>query len=124
MSIMLNIENQTVNFRHFVLLSTKINVVYYTFENANSMTLISNGRVQVAPVASTARMDICKWLSSSEWYVPVQPYHSMTAYVITENEMEEFRQFLKEKEETVSKAGQIGKFNIYVSEYNYSNGAP
>lgn len=30
MSIMLNIENQTVNFRHFVLLSTKINVVYYT----------------------------------------------------------------------------------------------
>lgn len=29
MSIMLNIENQTVNFRHFVLLSTKINVVYY-----------------------------------------------------------------------------------------------
>lgn len=99
-------------------------MAYATFENANSMTLISNGRVQVAPVASTARMDICKWLSSSEWYVPVQPYHSMTAYVITENEMEEFRQFLKEKEETVSKAGQIGKFNIYVSEYNYSNGAP
>lgn len=31
MSIMLNIENQTVNFRHFVLLSTKINVVYYNF---------------------------------------------------------------------------------------------
>lgn len=31
MSIMLNIENQTVNFRHFVLLSTKINVVYYTY---------------------------------------------------------------------------------------------
>ena len=48
----------------------------------------------------------------------------MTDDVITENEMEEFRQFLKEKEETVSKAGQIGKFNIYVSEYNYSNGAP
>lgn len=36
---MLNIENQTVNFRHFVLLSTKINVVYYTnksFENGSA----------------------------------------------------------------------------------------
>ena len=44
MSIMLNIENQTVNFRHFVLLSTKINVVYYrtlddqTIEGINVLT--------------------------------------------------------------------------------------
>lgn len=98
-----------------------IRMAYATFENANSMTVIADGRVQVVPVASVDKMDICKWLSSSEWYVPAKPYHSTTAYVITESEMEEFEQFLEGKKETVSKAGQIGKFSIYVSEYNYSN---
>ena len=96
-------------------------MAYATFENANSMTVVSGGRVKVAPVASVAKMDICKWLSSSKWYVPTQPYHSRTAYVITESELTEFGQFLKGKEETVSKIGQIGKFSIYASEYNYSN---
>lgn len=96
-------------------------MAYATFENANSMTVIADGKVQVVPVASVDKMDICKWLSSSEWYVPAKPYHSTTAYVITESEMEEFEQFLEGKEETVSKVGQIGKFSIYVSEYNYSN---
>lgn len=43
MSIMLNIENQTVNFRHFVLLSTKINVVYYTFGDQVISDLNSDG---------------------------------------------------------------------------------
>lgn len=99
-------------------------MAYAAFENANSMTVIADGRVQVAPVASVAKMNICKWLSSSEWYVPAQPYHNTTAYVITESEMEEFEQFLEEKGETVKKAGQAGKFSIYVSEYNYSNTEP
>ena len=96
-------------------------LAYATFENANTMTIISNGRVRVAPVASIGRMDCCKWLSSQSWYPPYVAQEQTTAYIVTESQMPEFAFFLSEKEEQVKKVQQIGKFHIYVSDYNYVN---
>ncbi len=96
-------------------------LAYATFENANSMTVVSNGKVKVAPVASMERMDICKWLSSTKWYPPEISRDQVTAYLVTESEMPEFQLFLEGKDSLVEEAEQIGKFHIYVSDYNLVN---
>lgn len=94
---------------------------YATFENANMMTVLSNGRVRVAPVASLSQMDICKWLSSKDWYPPNVPLGQRTAYIVTEAEQQEFLVFLNDKAENVKEMKQIGKYKIFISDFNYAN---
>lgn len=96
-------------------------LAYATFENANTMTVISNGRVKVVSVASVEKMDICKWLSCTSWYPPEVSRNQTTAYLITENQMPEFQFFLMNKDGAVREVDQIGRFHIFVSDYNYVN---
>lgn len=96
-------------------------LAYAIFENANTMTVISNGKVKVVSVASVERMDICKWLSSTSWYPPEISRNHITAYIITENQMPEFQHFLTNSDGVVWEADQIGRFHIYISDYNYVN---
>ncbi|MCM1121683.1 MAG: hypothetical protein NC416_03780 [Eubacterium sp.] len=99
-------------------------MAYADFERANSMTVLSGGRVRVASVASLETMEVCKWLSSSEWYVPNVPYESRTAYIVTEAEREDFEQFYEQHKEDIWVETQIGKFTVYGSEYNFSTLEP
>lgn len=94
---------------------------YATFENANMMTVLSDGKVRVAPVASVSQMDICKWLSSEEWYPPNVSCWQRTAYIVTEAEQEQFHIFLRDKENSIEEIKQIGKYKIYISDFNYAN---
>ncbi|MBO5055783.1 MAG: hypothetical protein J6C64_05435 [Lachnospiraceae bacterium] len=94
---------------------------YATFENANTMTVLSGGAVRVAPVNSVSKMDICKWMTSTDWYVPGVPYEETTAYVITEAEMEEFKKLQEEYEDAFQYLIKIGKYYIYSADYNFSN---
>lgn len=93
---------------------------YATFENANTITVLTNGKVRAASVASVDKMDICKWMTSTDWYVPNVPFEEKTAYVITESEKEEFGRFLEDHGENVRFETEIGKYLIYTSNYNYS----
>lgn len=93
---------------------------YATFENANTITVLADGEVRAAAVASVKDMSICKWLSSSSWYVPAVPYEERTAYVITEAELPEFKEFKNMHEEDLQFDTQIGKYQIWSSEYNFS----
>lgn len=93
---------------------------YATFENANTITVLADGEVRAAAVASVKDMSICKWLSSSSWYVPAVPYEERTAYVITEAELSEFEEFKNMHEEDLQFDTQIGKYLIWSSEYNFS----
>ena len=93
---------------------------YATFENANTITVLANG-VRVAPVATVERMDICKWMTSSQWYVPNVPYEQETVYIVTETEMEQFKSFMDQYKETLQELPQIGKYHLFLSPYNYSN---
>ncbi len=93
---------------------------YTTFEHANMLTALSDGKVTVAPVASVEKMDVCKGLSCKEWYVPNVPREMKTAYVITEAEMENFQEFLLLHKEEMSFLIQIGNYHIYGSNYNFS----
>lgn len=93
---------------------------YATFENANTITVLTNGKARAAAVASVDKMDICKWMSSTDWYVPNVPFVERTAYIVTESEAEMFDDFLKEHGEYVQFDSQIGKYLIYTSDYNFS----
>lgn len=94
---------------------------YATFEKANTMTVLSNGDVRVYSVASIEKMDICKWLTSADWYFPNVPYEQKTAYIVTDAELTALSAFLKGKENLVHEAAVIGKYHIYFSDYNFSN---
>ncbi|MDE5933396.1 MAG: hypothetical protein K2H40_13090, partial [Lachnospiraceae bacterium] len=86
-------------------------MAYSTFANANTMTVLSNGKVRVASVDSVAKMNICKWMSSTDWYVPNVPYDERTAYIIPESDMEVFDAFLLVHEEDVKLEMQIGRYS-------------
>ena len=93
---------------------------YATFENANTLTSVSDGKVRVAAVASVKDMSACKWLSSSFWYMPEVLDKGRIAYVITESEMEDFGELLGQYEGEMQLEMQIGKFCIFSSAYNFS----
>ena len=96
-------------------------MAYATFENANTTTVLTNGKVTVAAVASLEKMDICKWMSSTKWYVPNVPAENKTAYIVEESEQDAFLTFLNKHENEVCFETQIGRFLIYSSNYNFSN---
>ena len=93
---------------------------YATFLQANTMTIYTNGRIRVAAIDQPSRMNVCKWLTSTDWYVPNVDFEEKTAYIVTEHELEDFMIFLNEHSDTVWKETQIGKYHIYGSNYNYS----
>ena len=81
---------------------------------------MNDGKVQVSAIDSFSTMTICKWLTSKKWYVPNVPLESKTAYILSDSYLEEFDVFLQEHKDTVEFKTKIGMFNIYGSEYNYS----
>ena len=93
---------------------------YSSFEQSNTMTSMCNGRVQVSPVASFEKMDICKWMASTDWYCPNVPLEEKTAYVVSEYFIEEFEKFEEKHQDTIVFETKIGQYYIYGSEYNYS----
>lgn len=93
---------------------------YTNFDNANTMTSMCNGSVQVSPVASFEKLDICKWMASTDWYCPNVPFEEKTAYVVSEYFLPEFEKFQKNHQDTIVFETKIGQYYIYGSEYNYS----
>ena len=87
---------------------------YSTFENANKMTALSNGRVNVYAVNSFETMDICKWLTNAEGY-PEEGIADQAGavYIVPEARMEEFERFLDTGVKCEQK-GTIGSYSIWV----------
>lgn len=95
-------------------------IAYADFETAASITVLIDGNIVVAPVASLKTMEMCKWLSSTHWYVPNVPFEASTAYIVTETEKGDFEEFYRQHQGKLQFDRQIGKFLIYISDYNFS----
>lgn len=93
---------------------------YTNFDNANTMTSMCNGRVQVSPVASFEKIDVCKWMSSMDWYCPNVPFEEKTAYIVSEYFLGDFEKFQEKHQNEIEFETKIGQYYIYGSEYNYS----
>ena len=96
-----------------------LSVAYSTFENANKMTALSNGKVNVYAVDSMKKMNECKWMTSTEWYPPEMPYHQKTAYIVPEVFEDDFGKFIDAGADC-ELVNKIGCYSIWVSEYNYT----
>lgn len=95
-------------------------IAYADFERANTMTVLSGGSVRVVSVASLEKMDVCKWLSSTDWYVPNVPYKSRTAYIVTEAGREDFERFYNLHHDDIWFEIRCGNLYVYGSDYNFS----
>lgn len=93
---------------------------YSTFYFANTITILSNGEIRAAAVDSVSNMGICRWMTSTDWYVPNVPFEAKTAYVIPESVMGDFDEFLAMHGDDMQFEAQIGSYFIYSSEYNFS----
>lgn len=98
----------------------ELHTVYSTFHSANKITVLSNGQVRAAAVDSVSDMGICRWMTSTDWYVPNVPFEAKTAYVIPESAMGDFEKFLALHGEDTQFEAQIGSYSIYSSDYNFS----
>lgn len=96
-------------------------IVYANFDKGNTITILSGGEVRGAAVASFKTMNICRWLSSEEWYAPNMPYRQRTAYVVSETDKAVFNQFLTLHPEEIRLKTKIGYLYIYESDYNLSS---
>lgn len=96
------------------------NMAYTDFENANTMGIMAEEPLRIAAIDSSAKMNICKWMTSTDWYVPNVPFESKTAYIITESRMKDFELFMETHKDDVWFETQIGGYWIFGSEYNFS----
>ena len=89
-------------------------MAYSTFENANKMTALSNGKVNVYAINSFETMDICKWLTNADGY-PEDGIADQdgAAYIVPEARMEEFERFLDTGVKCDWK-DTIGSYSIWV----------
>lgn len=93
---------------------------YSDFANANTITVYSDGKIQVSAIDTFSEMNICKWLTSNKWYVPNVPQNSKTAYIVPDHKLNEIEEFINKNPGAVEFKTQIGHLYIYGSEYNYS----
>ena len=89
-------------------------MAYSTFENANKMTALSNGKVNVYAVNSFETMDICKWLTNADGY-PDDGIADQdgAVYIVPEARMEEFERFL-DIGVKCDRKDTIGSYSIWV----------
>lgn len=92
---------------------------YSTYDSANAMTVSCNGAVQISAVANLGTMEICKWLTDKNWYVPQLPVEMETAYIIPTEKTGEFQSVL-EQHDDIKQALQTEQYTVYVSPHNYT----
>lgn len=93
---------------------------YTSFENANSLTVLSDGKVQGAAIDDFSKMNISKWLTSTDWYCPDAEYDLPTAYLITESTQESFDEFMSNHTD-ITLLLETDNYKLYYSPCNYSN---
>lgn len=92
---------------------------YSTFENANKMTALSNGKVNVYAINSFETMDICKWLTNADGYQEDGIADQDGAvYIVPEARMEELERFLDTGVKCKQK-GIIGSYSIWQMDNSY-----
>lgn len=89
-------------------------MAYSTFENANKMTALSNGKVNVYAINSFETMDICKWLTNADGY-PEDGIADQdgAVYIVPEARIEELERFLDTGVKCDWK-DTIGSYSIWV----------
>ena len=93
---------------------------YSSFNNANNLTVISNGKVQGAAIADFSKLNINKWLTSTDWYCPNADYNAPTAYLMPKYADYSFDKMCSMHND-ISIILETDNYILYYSPHNYSN---
>lgn len=93
---------------------------YSTFNQANTITVMSNNKVKVRAVNSMKEMQGAKWLSDKTWYPPIKDADGPTCYIVTEANAEEFAEFMDDRKPAVIEQTEIGDYTVYVLDHDYT----
>lgn len=91
---------------------------YAEFANANTITTYSDGKVQVSGIADGS-FGICKWLTSTNWYVPNLPQKMPTVYIISKSRLEAFTESFSTAPD-LQVGFETDNYAIYESNTNYT----
>lgn len=92
-----------------------------TFERANSISVYSDGQVNVRTVSSMSDMNICYWLNYAGDFPDTVPYEAPTAYIVTEGERDGFISFTESVDGEFVLDTEIGGYSIYLSDLDYAD---
>lgn len=93
---------------------------YSTFNQANTITVMSNNKVKVRAVNSMKEMQGAKWLSDKTWYPPIKDADGPTCYIVTEANAEEFAEFMDDRKPAVIEKTEIDDYTVYVLDHDYT----
>lgn len=93
---------------------------YSTFDNANSITVMGNNTVKVRCVNNMYDMEGSRWLTDVSWYPPMKDPSGETCYVVSDANMEDFKGFLKRFNPTIVREEDLGYFDVYVLDHDYT----
>lgn len=93
---------------------------YTIFDNANTITVISNNAVKIRAVNNMKDMEGCKWLSDVTWYPPTKSTDGATVYLVSESAKFDFDAFLKERNPVIVDSCEIGRYMVYVLDHDYT----
>lgn len=93
---------------------------YSNFYNANRLTVLYNGQVNIAPIGEINTMSIYEWLSSTRWYPPYVNRDSVTAYIATSDQLE-LNNYMNDKDEFLIDYAVIGRYSVYILNKNLTN---
>lgn len=92
---------------------------YSSFSSAATLSVRSNDRIQVAALDNFELMNISKWQTDANWYVPNLPTDMPTAYIIHRSWSDDFIPTLESHPDIIL-IGETENYIIYYSDTNYS----
>ena len=93
---------------------------YAIFDNANTITVMSNNAVKVRAVNNMRDMEGCKWLSDASWYPPTKSSEGKTCYLVSDAAREDFDAFLNERKPEVIEICVVDRYTVYVLDHDYT----
>ena len=91
---------------------------YSTFYLAGPVSVLTNGRVQVAQLDQFRDMKAMKWLSDASWYPPQAKREEKTAFLVTEANRKDMELFLQKHPDLLLGVTELDGLRIYECKRN------
>ena len=81
---------------------------------------MGNNTVKVRCVNNMYDMEGSRWLTDVSWYPPMKDPSGKTCYIVSDANMEDFKGFLKRFNPTIVREEDLGYFDVYVLDHDYT----
>lgn len=96
------------------LVDRNIKMACSTFEHANTIMCLTDGKVIVRAIDSMEQMNPCQWLTNKEWFTRFN--NTPVAVIATDNTVMDFENYLANNDIIVNEKYDIDIFHIFILE--------